>query len=66
MISRITKELNTLPDQALVQVIRDYNVTRHGSRDLFLFFEEVVKVKYVDRYIPEMDRNAVELLIQIY
>jgi hypothetical protein len=47
-------------------VIQDYNLTRHGARELYIFFEEVIKVKFLRHYNPEADRNTIELLASIY
>jgi hypothetical protein len=49
-----------------VRVIQDYNLTRHGGRELFIFFEEVIKIKFLRHYDPEVDRNTIELLVSIY
>jgi hypothetical protein len=47
-------------------VIQDYNLTRHGGREIYIFFEEVIKIKYLKHYNPELDRNTIELLVNIY
>ena len=47
-------------------MIQDYNLTRHGSREIYIFFEEVIKIKYLKHYNPELDRNTIELLVNIY
>jgi hypothetical protein len=47
-------------------VIQDYNLTRHGGREIYIFFEEVIKIKYLRHYNPELDRNTIELLVNIY
>jgi hypothetical protein len=33
---------------------------------LYIFLEEVIKMKYISRYDPELDRNIVEKIISIY
>ncbi len=47
-------------------MIQDYNLTRHGGREIYIFFEEVIKIKYLKHYNPELDRNTIELLVNIY
>ena len=47
-------------------MIQDYNLTRHGGREIYIFFEEVIKIKYLRHYNPELDRNTIELLVNIY
>ena len=49
-----------------MRVIQDYNLTRHGGREIYIFFEEVIKIKYLKHYNPELDRNTIELLVSIY
>ena len=41
-------------------------MTRHGGREIYIFFEEVIKIKYLRHYNPELDRNTIELLVNIY
>ena len=47
----------------LIDVIKDYTVTRHGSRELYKFLEEVVKATIDDIM---KDREALEALLVIY
>lgn len=66
VIGKMTKQINDLRDQDIVRVIQDYNLTRNGSRELYIFLEEVVKVRYLKGYDSELDRHTIELLIEIY
>lgn len=66
VIGKMTKQINDLRDQDIVRVIQDYNLTRNGSRELYIFLEEVVKVRYLKGYDLELDRHTIELLIEIY
>jgi hypothetical protein len=66
LIGKISQDINDISDGELVGVIQDYNLTRHGARELYIFFEEVIKVKFLRNYNPEVDRNTIELLASIY
>ena len=50
MISKMTKDISDLSDKEVVKVIQDYNLTRNGSRELYIFFEEVVRIRYLRGY----------------
>jgi hypothetical protein len=62
----MTKYINELTDSEIVKVIQDYNLSRNGSRELYIFLEEVVKIRYLKGFNPELDRHIIELLIEIY
>ena len=49
-ISKMTKDISDLSDKEVVKVIQDYNLTRNGSRELYIFFEEVVRIRYLRGY----------------
>ena len=66
MIGKTTKYINELTDSEIVKVIQDYNLSRNGSRELYIFLEEVVKIRYLKGFNPELDRHIIELLIEIY
>lgn len=52
LIMRTFNNLKNVEIEALIKVIKDYSVTRIGSRDLYLFLEEVV-----DALLEEIVRN---------
>jgi hypothetical protein len=37
MSGKVTAAINELTDKEVVKVIQDYNLTRNGSRELYLF-----------------------------
>jgi hypothetical protein len=59
----MTKNINELTDAEIVRVIQDYNLTRNGSRELYIFLEEVVRIRYLRGYNPEIDRHTIDLLL---
>ena len=42
--------MNEISDEELVKVVQDYNLTRHGSREIYIFLEEVIRVKFIKHY----------------
>ena len=49
--TRIIKEFNTLKNVdvgCLIKVIKDYTVTRNGSRELYIFLEQVADALLVE------------------
>ena len=58
--------MNEISDEELVKVVQDYNLTRHGSREIYIFLEEVIRVKCIKHYHEGVDRNSIELLIKIF
>lgn len=65
VISKLMKA-DAIDDWQLVQVVKDYNLCRHGSRMLYIFFEHLITEKYLQDYNAEMNRNVVEAFIAIY
>ena len=59
MISKVTAGIGDISDEELLSVIKDYNITRNGTRQLYIFLEEAIKLRYIKYHDKQSNRATI-------